>query len=798
MKSFVTFFGFLLDSYTARRGLRAAFVLSLPVILLACIPVGTNTKITPTTLTSGGWYTRHYDSQRSGVNPNETQLTPSTVGYGTFGRLYSYATDGYTYAQPLYASGLTIGKNGNVLFVATSNDTVYAFDADTNTTLWQKSFLNTASNVTYISQADTVGHCPATGPKIGITGTPVIDPTTNTLYVVAATKQITPSGVSTFAQTLHALDLTTGDDIVPAKVISAKNFDPLRSNQRTGLVLNKGKIYISFASLCDSGPYVGMILAYNTSDLSFAGQALAANPPPTNSIDPNPNGGEAGIWMSGMAPAVDSEGNLYASTGNGNWDGKMNSGSLGCSILQFSDLNGPLAVTDFYTPFDFQPMNNPNIDKDLSSAGVIVLPDQSGGKFPHLLVAAGKTGQVYLINRDKMGELNTNTYNTALDDSDGVVGSPNPPAGPPPSTTTFPKFLPGQSFSNIVQSWNLNNNPTGYDFAGYGSVSARDGLFGTPAFFNGKLYFGPSGDAVKAYQLQSDGTFTTDENGVVMPVDQGVAAFGWPGITPSISANGTQNGIVWLVDVGNANADSPDQQEAILNAYNANNLANGRLYNSELSASYWGTSKTMSEHAGPAVKYASPTVYNGHVYFATKSAVEVYGLIPGGKPIAQTPQPPAAPTTTVNLNLAYDSSVAGSCPDFTPASQYQFVIQPCGAPGPYPACETQTSLSGGVQGSLEQFALLPVSSAMSTPVKLIAGQQYELLPATNYIPNNGGFTTQQGIAIVYTTPVPFTFVANQGPVINAKFYCGLATVTSAIPAQLKLGPPQPYSKTAAH
>jgi hypothetical protein len=384
-------------------------------------------------------------------------------------------------------------------------------------------------------------------------------------------------------------------------------------------------------------------------------------------------------------------------------------------------------------------------------------------------------------------------YASTAQDSNGIY-SPNPE----PIPSVLPQFQPGLSFSNIIQSWNLNNNASGYDFDGYGSVSARDGLYGTPAFFNNKLYVGANGDSIKAYQLVN-GKFTTDENGVVMAVDQSVFQFSWPGVTPSISADPTSGlGIVWVVDVGYANNRNGAQEEAILNAYKADNLGNGLLYNSELSAQY--TNNPM-EHAGPAVKYASPTVYNGKVYFATKTSVEVYGLIAGGKPVApNVPTPPAPPTGGANINLTYDASTEAQqgCQVFTPSNQYQFVIQPCG--GIYPACETSTSIAGGAQGALEQFALIPVSSTVTQQVLLAPGQ-YEMLPATNSIPNNGGFTSAQGIATIFTDQVPFTFVVPTSGFINVSvpFYCGLATTIAAIPAKvINVGPPQRYSPPTTH
>lgn len=396
--------------------------------------------------------TVHNDNARTGVNDQETILTPADVNAQQFGKLFSLSTDGYVYAQPLYESGVVIPGKGthNVVFIATENNSVYAYDADSaagpnSTALWRVNLGPPVPQSDVIS-GDLV-------PVVGITGTPVIDPTTQTLYVVAKTKEN-----GQWIQRLHALDVATGVEkfggpvAIQASVSGVGDgndgkgnvrFNALKEHQRSGLALSNGVVYISWASHGDHDPYHGWVIGYNAQTLK---QVMVFND--------TPNGGRAGIWMAGMAPAIDAAGNLFLATGNGMYDANLPGGyEYGDSMLKLDPVAQKIA--DYFTPFNQASLNS--ADNDLASGGVIVLPDQPGDH-PHLMVGAGKEGRIYLIDRDNMGG-----YNTKID--------------------------------NVIQS-------IPGDLA-YGS-------YGTPAFFNNNVYYLGSGSQLKAFTFGA--TTATTQN----------------------------------------------------------------------------------------------------------------------------------------------------------------------------------------------------------------------------------------------------------------------------------------------
>src|SRR5215471_11777123 len=358
--------------------------------------------------TYAGTFTYHNDNLRTGQNLNETVLTPTNVNPTTFGKLFAYSLDGLSIASPLYVAGVTIPGQGvhNVVYVATEHDSVYAFDADGNSAapLWKRSFLG--PNVTTVP-ADDTGECCDISPEIGITGTPVIDNSTRTLYVVAKTKE----GPNTYVQRLHALDLGTGVEKfggpvdVQASVPGTGNgstgeqvaFDPLHQNQRASLLLNNGVVYIGFGSHGDIPPYHGWLLGYRASTLQ---QVIAFN------VSPNADGG--GIWQANGGPATDATGNIYIVTGNGAFDGDSGGHDFGDSFLRIAT-NG--TVADYFTPWN-QGVMNAN-DFDLGAAGPLLLPDQPG-PHPHLMVSAGKNSTVYLVDRDAMGHYSATTNDNQI------------------------------------------------------------------------------------------------------------------------------------------------------------------------------------------------------------------------------------------------------------------------------------------------------------------------------------------------------------------------------------------------
>ncbi len=468
--------------------------------------------------------TYHNDNARTGQNLHEWILTPANVNSNEFGRVFVQPVDGYIYAQPLYVPNVSIGgKTHNVVFVATENDSVYAFDADSaaganKNPLWHVSFINPPA-VTTVDSYNDAG-CGDLVPVIGITGTPVIDTSTGTLYVVANTKE---NGA--FFQRLHALDITTGNEkfggpvAIQATVAGTGDgssggrisFDALKQNQRPGLLLGGGVVYIASASHCDIGPYHAWVFAYNASNLQ---QVSVWNS--------TPNGSDGGVWQGGGGPAADAAG-IYLATGNGTFDVNTGGTDWGDTILKIGGASGrKLRVLSYFTPFN-QDVLSQN-DTDLGAGGVVLLPDlPAESAHPHLLVQAGKEGSIYLVDRDNMGGYNSTT--------DQVV-----------------QELPG----------------------------ATGGIWGMPAYWNNTVYFGAQNDNLKAFSFNANSSGQLSASAVSYSPE----SFAFPGPTPSISANGSGNGILWAIQTDAYGSNGA----AVLHAYDATNLAN-ELYNSTQNSS---------------------------------------------------------------------------------------------------------------------------------------------------------------------------------------------------------------------
>jgi hypothetical protein len=463
--------------------------------------------------------TYHNDNVRSGQNLHETFLTSTIVQSKTFGKLFSQPVDGQIYAQPLVLGNLLIPGKGQhtVVFVATENDSVYAFDGNSNTgnnstPLWQVSFINPALGITTVPSSDL--GTDAITPQVGITGTPVIDPSNKTLYVVAATKE---NGA--YFQRLHALDVTTGAEkfggpvVIQATVPGTGagssggflSFDPFRSNQRPGLTLVNGGIYIAWAShgLETEFTFHGWVMGYNESNLKQIGAYCITA-----------NGTAGGVWESGDGLAADTLGNLYFMSGNGTFDANTGGQDYGMSYVKMATKHG-LSVADYFTPYN--EYSESQQDLDLGSGGAMLLPYQNGATDPYLAVGAGKDGTLYVVNRNKMGKFNA-SGNTQI-----VESIPNA-------------------------------------FAGHG-------LYSAPAFWNGYLYFWAPNDVLRVYQMVGGLVSAT-------PVAVGSVTFGSPGASPVVSANGSSNGIVWALQADGYGAGMP----AILHAYDA--VTAVELYNS--------------------------------------------------------------------------------------------------------------------------------------------------------------------------------------------------------------------------
>jgi hypothetical protein len=532
----------------------------------------------------------HYDPLLSGNNAQETQLTPANVNSTNFGRLFTKPVDGQIYATPLYKHNVMIGgAPHDVAFVVTEHDGVYAFDVPTDADapagalLWSRSFVDTTNGITSVPSADTSSNI---FPEYGITGTPVIDPATNTMYFVTQTKEVR-SGVAHYVDKLHAIDITTGQDRPTNAVVTIGDsladdtthvtsvmvtgmgdgsqggivkFNAHRELQRPALTLLNGIVYVGWAGYNDQRPYHGWITGYRASDLSLQ-----------KVFTPSPNAGGGGIWESGGGFGTDGT-FLYFAVGNnfrvtGGPPGfDPPSGNYGETVLKLDPRGSSqqLAVADYFTPFNWQALDN--ADLDLGSGGTMLLPDSVGSpQHPHLIVETGKTGRLYLIDRDNMGH---NSPDQATENMHVVQEL----------------FLTGQQSAGV---W---GNPA------YVQVNATTGL----------IYYHGSGDFGRAIQI-SNATLTYDVNNAMTKTAE---TFGFPGGQPIISSNGTANAIMWDLRVDQA-------PNAVLHAYNANNLGQ-ELYNSNQTS--------QRDFPGGGVKFTNPTVTNGRVLVGNASSFSVYGL----------------------------------------------------------------------------------------------------------------------------------------------------------------------------
>ena len=543
--------------------------------------------------------TYQYDNTRAGQNLNELLLTKANVNANQFGKLFSYPVDGQIYGQPLYLGGVNVAGKGfhNVVFVATEHDSVYAFDADSSlanaSSLWEVHFTN-GTTVTTVPASDV--NCGQIDPEIGITGTPVIDPASGTIYVVAMTKII--GATTSYMQQLHALDVTSGAERPGSPVTIQASFpgtgeggntvvfQPKNYKQRPGLLLLNGVVYTAWSSHCDIGTYHGWLIGYDENTLQ---QVVVYNN--------TPNANQGSFWAGGAAPAADANGNIYVVAGNGAFDAESGGVDLGESFIKLSSANG-LQVEDYFTPFNFSPLDSQ--DLDVGSAGVAFLGDEAGSaSHPHLMAGSGKEGRIYLLDRDNLGHWQAGSDSQIVGSVAGAIG----------------------------------------------------GLFGNPAYFNNSVYFCGSGDRLKAFAV-SNATLSQT------PASQSQASFGYPGCVPSISASGASNAIVWILE-GSPALHAYDALNLTNELYNSNQNASRDALGSyvKYSVPMIANGKVYAGSANALVVYGllgSLTITNAasgqQNIVAPGSLITVYGTGSLNIPPASYPIPTNVGGVTMSIN----------------------------------------------------------------------------------------------------------------------------------------------------
>ena len=588
----------------------------IAVAIAGSVPVAMAQTPTPVPV-----LTWRYDLTHAGQNTGETALSPDNVTASSFGKLFSLSVDSTVYAQPLYVPALKMsdGLLHNVLFVATENDSIYAFDADSNggadaKPIWQISLLTSAygagAGATAVPWADTGS--PDVAPTIGITGTPTINTATNTMYVVAATKEN-----GQYFSRLHAINILNGQEQSGSPVnitATAKGtgngssggvitFSPLWENQRGALDYYNGYVYFAYAAHGDNGPWHGWLFAYDATTLKQTAQLC---------LSPDDVG--AGVWGSGAGLPIDtSTGKMFVVTGNGARSTPFTASSdYGESVLAFNIANGELSPTDEWTAFNYETLNSH--DWDQGAGGLLMLPDQQGS-YPHELINAGKEGRIVVLNRDNLG---------------GYASG-------------------ASSNTNAIQ-----DNPN--------VLTQGEGLWATPAYWNGNVYLWAEDNVPMQFDMNSGVLGST-------PDTKGTMTSNFPSPSFSISSNGTQNGIAWAVRSDQFNSNGA----AVLYAWNANDLSK-TIYESD-------TNPTR-DAAGPANKFSIPVVTNGKVYVAAHGEVDVYGLL-NGQPVAAAPKISPnggtfSATQSVTMTSATSSAVIyytldGTTPT-TSSTQYTGVI----------------------------------------------------------------------------------------------------------------------------
>ena len=528
-------------------------------------------------------YTYKYNAQRTGTNANETELTPANVNPTSFGKLFDIRVDGRTYAEPLYAPQVNVPGQGvhNLLIVATEHDSVYAFDADSGAPIWHVNFLDPTNGITTVPAqiANAPGGRTRLGSEVGITGTPVIDPDTNTIYVSAMTWN-TSTQIATHK--LHALDLLTGREKFGGPVVETATvpgtcgggtsaaargcsngqlpFNGLTENQRPGLLLSNGIVYVTWGSFGDHEPFHGWIMAFDAATLQQ--RAVYAF---------NANGRHGGVWMGGGAPAVDASGDVYLFVADGTFDANKGGTNYGESAVRMRMDGNKFDILDYFTPYNKDCLET--YDLDLGSGAPTILPDDEGtAAHPHLLVGGSKEGRIYLLDRDNLGKFN-------------AAGN-----------------------TQIPSSYLVNNAPCEAGNSG-ASDNTTKRIYSQPSYWNGRVYVASANGNLKSFSI-AGGTLTLAAESANTFADRSPVT--------SVSADGDTNGIVWGLEyVCASESGGACGGEGLLHAYDATTLAE-----------IWSSDKNSARDGlGLGMTFLVPTVVNGKVYAAHQSGIAVFGLL---------------------------------------------------------------------------------------------------------------------------------------------------------------------------
>jgi len=509
--------------------------------------------------------TQHNDNNRTGLNSHEIKLNTKNVNAQQFGKLFELAVDDQVYSQPLVISNLAINSaTHNVVYIATTNNSVYAYDADNGSLLWQKNYTIAGMRPPTNTDMSAIGACSSAyfdfTENIGIVGTPVIDSAAQLMYFVARSTDGT-----TFVQHLHAVNIITGGDIAgsPVQISATYNgtgdgsvnnvitFDGQRQNQRQALTLVNGRVYVTWSSHCDLAPYHGWILGYNSKTLQ---QEIVYNN--------TPDGSDGGIWESGQGLAADDAGNLYVAAGNGTAGvpgDPTNLRNRGESATKLSVSGSTLTVASYFTPYNFAFLDS--VDNDLGSFGSLLIPNSN------YFFTGRKGGVFYLLDKDNMGG-----------------------------------YLPASDPAHQVLALNLNDEHC------------------QGSYYNGAaneyVYAWSENTSLQAFPFNRS-TGMIDVNNILVSSASGPT--GGSGAVTSVSSNGNADstGILWAAFATPGCDAGHGACPGVLYAFSASNIT----------TQLWSSLGNQSDAVGNYAKFSSPTIANGHVYLATFSGyVDVYGL----------------------------------------------------------------------------------------------------------------------------------------------------------------------------